>query len=217
MNELPHKFQMRTNGFPGFTHTVKLNKWGDYEVTWARGFDRMSYCIDGSIPNKTFDAGEVTKFVRNCEWVIVEYKPMVEDVLPDEFYFLNSLDEHFKAQRQQSYWLLTSQEHGRTVSVSEDQVKSALKTSWKILTKPILTAEQQRQVKAFREQIDQLSNSIRIQEQTVEHHTRMIANYLARQDDLHEKIAELTGEDSPKIVKAKEMKAELDKLKKGNV
>lgn len=213
MKDLPSKFQFRHKRDTGFTHTCKINARGDYEVTWARGWAN----VIGEVPWRVFQKLEVEYAVNACDWMVVEDKPKQEEELPDEFYFLNSLGEPFKAQRLQHYWQLTCQEDGRTVSVSEDQVKTSLKISWKILDKRPLTAEQQKAVNAFREQIQQLDSSIRINEQTIEHHQRMIGNYEQRQNDLLEKIAEITGEDSPSVVKAKEMKAELAKLKKGNV
>jgi hypothetical protein len=125
--KLPDEFQMRTYGFPGFTHTVKRNGWGDYEVCWARGFDRISYSMSGTIPGKLFSEETVAKLVKGCEWFIVD----------------------------------------------------AVKT---------LTAEQQRQLNDLKERVAQLDNSIRLNEQSIEHYKRLIGNYEATKADLLKKI-----------------------------
>lgn len=223
MKELPIKFQMRAYGFPEFTHTVKMNGWGDYEVTWARGFDRLSHSMGGSLPNKVFDVEKVKQFVRNCEWFVIEDKPKQKesaDSLPDEFYFkLYGQGCVYKMKRDGDGYHCTdphapADEGGHhTYAFTKRTIEEG---SWVVCNAP-LTAEQQKAVNAFREQIQQLDSSIKINEQDIEHKLRLIANYKQRQNDLLEKIAEITGEDSPSVVKAKEMKAELAKLKKGNV
>lgn len=221
--KLPDSFQFRDKADIGFTHSCKRNAYGDYEVKWARGWaERIN-----EVPWCVAHESEVDHWVSGGGWTIVEEKPKQTastSSLPDEFYVQNCDSGHIYVmkKRYEGVWDIYYKDGVEKAypnhAYHSDLILNYFKSgTWKILTKPILTTEQQRQVKEFREQIDQLSNSIRIQEQTVEHHTRMIANYRDRQDDLHEKIAELTGEDSPKIVKAKEMKAELDKLKKGNV
>lgn len=214
---LPDVFQMRTLGFLGFTHKVAKNAHGDYEVIWARGFPQKV----GTVPQVVWTEDAVMQNVNQCSWyVVTEDKPKHStSSFPDEFYFKVPRGEVYRFAKISShkYMCHALKDANDCAPWSVEDIKQHLKSGvWTMVSKP-LTPEQQRQVKAFKEQIDQLSNSIRIQEQTVEHHTRMIANYLARQDDLQEKIASITGEESPKIVKAKEMKAELDKLKKGNV
>jgi hypothetical protein len=219
MKNLPDSFQFRDKSNAGFTHSCKRNAHGDYEVKWARGW---AECID-EVPWRVAYASEVDKLVSNGSWIVVEDTPKQKDFassLPDEFYFKVFHGEVYRFAKinAHKYMCHALKDDDDCAPWSVEDIKQNLKSGvWTILDKRPLTAEQQRQVKEFREQIDALASSIRIQEQTVEHHTRMIANYQSRQDDLHEKIAELTGEDSPNIVKAKEMKAELDKLKKGNV
>jgi GAF domain-containing protein len=82
--------------------------------------------------------------------------------------------------------------------------------------KPALTAEQQRTLKDFKEQVAQLDQSIKLNEQDVAHKMILISSYKARQDELLDKIAEINGEELPSVTKAKGIRAELDKLK-GNV
>jgi hypothetical protein len=224
MKLLPDKFQMRTNGFPGFTHTVKLNAHGDYEVTWARGFDRKSYSMGRVLPHVVFTEEEVRKNVAGCMWYIVEDTPKQKEAevsLPDEFYFLvEGDDELFKAKRLNNnvFHITWDSEASREGSqYLAEKISSYLKEGvWKIIDKKPLTAEQQRALKDFQEQVAQLDSSIKLNEQTIEHHARMIANYKSRQDDLRDKIAEIMGEELPSITKAKALKAELGKLK-GNV
>jgi hypothetical protein len=189
MKEIPDVFQFRHADYTNYTHTAQLNRYGDYEVKWARGWAN----VVGFVPHVVFDSNEVNWLVEDGLWLLVDDNPKQKDKLPDEFYFTNSLDERFKAVRGKLYWTLTCQEGGRSLSVTEEQVKCSLKHSWKILPKPVLTAEQQRQLKEFKEQIFQLDNSIRIQEQTIEHHNRLVANYKSRQDDLRKKIEEMEG------------------------
>jgi hypothetical protein len=51
-----------------------------------------------------------------------------------------------------------------------------------------LTAEQQRQLNDFKERVAQLDNSIRLNEQSIEHYKRLIGNYEATKADLLKKI-----------------------------
>jgi hypothetical protein len=187
---LPHKFQFRHCQHSNYTHTAKMNANGDYEVNWARGWAN----VIGIVPNVVFDSDLAAELVKAGSWVVVDDKPKQENSassLPDEFYFLNSLGERFKAVRGQSYWTLTRQEDGRTLSVTDDQVKHSLKTSWEMITKLVLTAEQQRQVKEYKEQVAQLDSSIKLNEQDIEHRNRLIANYKERQETLRKKIEEI--------------------------
>jgi hypothetical protein len=199
MKQLPDKFQMRTDDFPGFTHTVKLNAHGDYEVTWARGFDRKSYSMGRKLPNVVFAQEEVLDAVQSLWWVIVEDTPKQKGAnLPDEFYFLNSQDYTFKAERdlRTKYFNFESIDspYSSKGAFSESEAQECLKCGlWKILDKPSLTAEQQRALNEFKEQVAQLDQSIKLNEQDVEHKLRLIGNYRARQDELRAKIKELEG------------------------
>lgn len=219
MKDLPEKFQFRHKLNKGFTHYCKLNSYGDYEVTWARGWAE----VIRRVPWRVISAWEVKNAVAEGDWTVVDDVPKQEE-LPDQF-TVQHHDSHNKyvlKKKSDDVWNIY--EYGGVAEAnpnypytSEQMTKYLKCSTWKIINKPALTAEQQRQLKEFREQIAQLDSSIRINEQTIEHHQRMIGNYKQRQNDLLEKIADITGEDSPSVVKAKEMKAELAKLKKGNV
>lgn len=197
MKELPIKFQMRAYGFPGFTHTVKMNGWGDYEVTWARGFDRLSHSMGGSLPNKVFDVEKVKQFVRNCEWFVIDDKPKQEEVstkLPDVFCFDTPCGTGYKATKRDGYYQVTwrGDDEGTTYGLTmvADCVKQGI---WKIIDKEPLTPEQQRALKDFKEQVAQLEQSIKLNQQDICHKDRLVANYEQRKSDVLGKIAELEG------------------------
>jgi hypothetical protein len=195
MKQLPDKFQMRLSATPGYTHTVKRNAHGDYEVNWARGYSNTLHVI----PSKVWAQEEVLDAVQSLWWVIVEDTPKQKGAnLPDEFYFLNSQDYTFKAKRdlRTKYFNFESIDspYSSKGAFSESEAQECLKCGlWKILDKKPLTAEQQRTLNEFKEQIAQLDSSIRIAEQNIEHHNRMVANYRQRQNDLRDKIRELEG------------------------
>jgi hypothetical protein len=197
MKQLPDKFQMRTNGFPGFTHTVKLNAHGDYEVTWARGFDRKSYSMGQALPNVVFTKEEVRKNVAGCVWYIVEDKPKQEktEELPDEFYCTYvGTDKVYKGYFDGKEYRLSHPTLPAEATYHKSRFLLAVKDGrFKILDKKPLTAEQQRTLKEFKEQVAQLDQSIKLNEQDISHKQRLISNYIARQDDLHKKIEELEG------------------------
>jgi hypothetical protein len=213
--KLPDKFQMRVSRIPGFTHTVTKNTHGDYEVNWARGYPNKI----GSLPRKTFDEGYVDQTVESGEWIVVEDTPKQDDMkLPDEFYYRHRYGHvsGFAKRVANGFDIIWADCDG-CIFFAESLVNYFVDNGlWKILDKRPLTAEQQRTLKNFQEQVAQLDSSIKLNEQTIEHHTRLIANYKSRQDDLRDKIAEIMGEELPSVTKAKALKAELGKLK-GNV
>lgn len=212
--KLPNKFQMRVSSIPGFTHTVTKNANGDYEVNWARGYPNKI----GSLPIRTFDEWDVDRAVESGAWIVVEETPKQDNVkLPDEFYFqVDGQGEVYHMLADRDGYKCTDT-WGNSAWHSHTYVVGAVKEgAWRILDKKPLTAEQQRSLKSFQEQVAQLDSSIKLNEQTIEHHERLISNYKSRQDDLRDKIAEIMGEELPSVTKAKALKAELGKLK-GNV
>jgi hypothetical protein len=56
-----------------------------------------------------------------------------------------------------------------------------------------LSQEDQRRKKDFEEQVQQLNSAIKLNEQTIEHHERLISNYKSRQQDLQDMIKKLEG------------------------
>jgi hypothetical protein len=218
---LPNKFQMRVKKYPGFTHEVKINGWGDYEVKWARGFPFAF----GELPRVVFDSHEVHVCLEFGDWIIVEDKPKQKEEdfassLPDEFYFEYLGWTYFVKRNTDKWDAFTCNAAGLVERKVSDGPYSAKtfegqfkKGTWKLLDKKPLTPEQERQLKDFNEQIAALDQSIKLNQQDIAHKERLIGNYQQRKEDLQEKIAELKGEESPKLVKAKQMKAEMGKLK----
>jgi hypothetical protein len=62
---------------------------------------------------------------------------------------------------------------------------------WIIVEKKPLTAEQQRQLNDFKERIASLEQSIKLNEQSIEHYKRLVANYETTKQDLLKKIEEM--------------------------
>lgn len=203
--KLPNSFQFRVIGHPGHTHTAKRLNDVRYSVKWARGWDRYLYEVDfdedcDPAPCKpVIDTETVQQFVDEGGWIIVEEKS--KSTLPDEFHFHTGLSGiNCKATRDGDKYKVTWQSdwgdgHGLqlrdslyNIEVLELNVKAG---HWKIIEKKPLTAQQQRFIKEFNEQIAQLDSSIKIAEQTIEHHNRMIGNYKERQETLRQKIAKL--------------------------
>jgi hypothetical protein len=192
---------MRTYGFPGFTHTVKLNPHGDYEVTWARGFDRKSYSMGKMLPNVVFTEEEVRKNVAGCLWYVVEDTPAQKEMsasMPDEFIASNTFSRSsWSMKKDGATWRAYCLEGGTLLSInyySEDDVRNYIKKgTWTIQERVALTAEQQRALKEFKEQVAQLDQSIKLNEQDIAHKEHLIGNYRQRQDDLRKKIEELEG------------------------
>jgi hypothetical protein len=193
--KLPDNFQMRVSRIPGFTHTVTKNGYGDYEVNWARGYpDKI-----GSLPRKTFEECDVTQMVEYGAWVVVEDTPKQEEAsLPDDFCVQHRDSGHKYVLKKKSYnvWNIYdpdgATEANPNYPYTSDQINKYLASrTWKIIDKKPLTPEQQRTLKEFKEQVQQLDSSIKLNEQDIEHRNRLIANYKARQDDLRKKIEEI--------------------------
>lgn len=222
--ELPNKFQFRIMKYPGFTHAAKINEWGDYEVKWARGYAQHI----NRVPSVTVEECWFKEYLDDGRWQIVVDKPKQKEPeagkLPDVFCFQvprGAIYQFTKVQPRVYNVVEYKDRDNASADRSdwpEDEIVAQLESgAWKMCDapeeKPALTAEQERTIKSYREQITALDSSIKINKQTIHHHQPLIANYLDRQDDLHEMIAAITGEEPPKVAKAKAMKAELEKLK----
>jgi hypothetical protein len=206
MKELPGSFQMRVKGYPAYTHKVKRNAHGDYEVTWARGWAEVIQ----QVPWRIADSREVENAIRDGDWIVVEDKPKQKDVLldvsasakpaaqlPSQFYFKH-IDSHivFKAALDSvcpGYNITWDKQGHESFFYIEDAATYVGDGRWKILDKPVRTPEQERALKQYKEQIAQLDSSIRINEQSVEHYLRLIAGYEERQKELLAKVEELEG------------------------
>jgi hypothetical protein len=189
MMKLPNKFQFRVKCLPGFTHTISKNAHGDYEVKWARGYPNKIR----EVPRAVLEECRVHSLVEVGAWIVVNDKQK-QDELPDEFYFKHSHcpdDMHF-TKRCGDFYMTTwncGTEEQHTVSGVVDYVK---KFGWWIIQdKKPLTAEQQRQLNDFKERIASLEQSIKLNEQDVEHKRRLISNYEATKADLLKKIEEM--------------------------
>lgn len=190
--KLPNKFQFRNQHCLGHTHTAELNAHGDYEVKWARGWAN----VVGFVPNVVFDTQLAAELVEDGNWIIVEDKQkQEEESLPDEFCFTNTACQTIRAVRDGDNFNFFSRDGGIfTGGASEHYIKDYFKRGlYKIINKPVLTAEEQRRKKDFEEQVQQLNSAIKLNEQTIEHHERLISNYKARQQDLQDMIKKLEG------------------------
>lgn len=194
---LPDKFQFRTKTNLGFTHTAKKNANGDYEVEWAKGWLKLNNNTDPWIVAPDCD---IKHFVESGGWLIVNDTPKVaeQNTLPDEFLFqCFGKGTIYTAKRVGDSFNVTwvwdepAPDCPNFCLYSETTLRERFaRGDWKILDKKPLTAEQKRANKEFQEQIQQLESSIRIQEQTIEHHTRMICNYMERIETIKGKIVE---------------------------
>jgi hypothetical protein len=198
---LPDKFQMRTNTHPGFTHTVKRNAWGDYEVNWARGYHNV---IHGK-PRVTWDQQAVEERLQDLAWNIVDEqkaekeaaKAPVKESLPDVFHFVMTGSNDttvFKATKGDDKYVVSwTEDYGRKgqTNYSVKMVQNIVSEGgWTVVEKTPITAEQQRLNKELNEQIAALQSSVRISEQNVEHQRRLQANYNERIDALKSKLVE---------------------------
>jgi hypothetical protein len=195
MKQLPDKFQFRVDTHPGYTHTATRLAHGAYEINWARGWHKA---ID-KIKWLTCTADEVQHWVSTEGWIIVDDTPKQKETeanLPDEFYAAHDPNSEviWRMKKEGEFWFAHYKGNRNSATYNEKWLRNVLKEGlWCIVDKPALTAEQKRDLKDFEEQIAQLNSAIRLNEQTIEHHNRMIANYLQRQDDLRDKIKELEG------------------------
>jgi hypothetical protein len=221
MKQLPERFQFRHVSHPGFTHSCKRNAVGDYEVTWARGWAEY---ID-QVPWRVISCGVARVAVADGKWIVVEDAPKQKEqevgALPDEFCFQVGRGAIYQFTKVQpkvysivDYKDRNDSEADRSTWFEDEILEHLESGAWKMCDAPnVLTPEQERLVSQYQEQLAALDSSIKINEQTIYHHQLLISSYRSRQDDLHEKIADITGEESPKVAKAKAMKVELEKLK----
>lgn len=196
--KLPNKFQMRLKEYPGFTHVVTVTLNHDYKcnseylsVKWARGFAEKLNIV----PNKLVHNENAKTLIAQGTWLIVDEKAKQkkqEGCLPDFF-------RCTYAGREQPYnaevinnkvyvWL----DGWPTKAEYKIQYFKALigKGGFQILDKKPLTAEQQRENKRIREEIAALEQSVKLNQQNIEHYTKLCANYLERIAQLEEKIVE---------------------------
>lgn len=189
--KLPNQFQMRLNTYPGYTHKVKKNAHGDYEVTWARGFPNKI----GSLPCMVWSEGSVVDAVMDCRWEVVDDTPKAEEkqALPDVFYFrVCGVGEVYKMTRQgENYHCTDAIPTDDTFGKHSAEFTSCCvkEGSWVICNKP-LTPEQKRANAEYNEQIRALESSIKIAQQSEEHQKRLQENYKSRIEELKAKIVE---------------------------
>lgn len=194
--KLPEKFQYRVHHSPGFTHTAKMLENGDLKVKWARGWDYHITQKTGEKSNAQpiMPRRNVEKFVQDGRWiVIVDKKKPHEDALPDVFYIETKLGNNFKCVRNGVGYNFIRKDGEITLDSPIDviTIKSALIAgSWKIVDKKLLTAEQQRANKDFRERIAALESSIKLNQQDIHHKELLIKNYECQIEDLKAKIVE---------------------------
>lgn len=199
MKDLPHKFQFRTRKNPSFTHSCKLNAYGDYEVKWARGF----FNEIGRVLYVVYSRKELEEKFESNSWIIVVDKPKQENSassLPDEFLVQHSDsgNKYILKRVSESVWHIYGTNGTKEVNpnypYSLERILGYIEQgAWKIVNKPTLTAEQQKQLKEFKEQIAQLEQSIKLNQQDICHKERLVANYEQRKSDVLSKIAELEG------------------------
>ena len=192
--KLPDRFQFRAKDEPAFTHTAKLVE-GEYQVKWARGFERHFMEKHGleKFVDSVWNVGSAECQIERGNWIVVDEKPQ-EQSLPDEFCF--KVDGHGCTYRMKlvgdTYRCASMNakfpvEHGAPHLVQN--VKRAIKCGIWVMVN-VLTPEQVKANKEYREQIAQLNSSIRISEQNVEHQLRLQASYRERIGILNGKIVE---------------------------
>lgn len=195
---LPDVFQMRTLGLPGYTHKVKKNAHGDYEVQWARGFPQKV----GIVPTCVWTEDQVRQNINQCSWYLIDDTPkapvkQAEFTLPDEFYFVcpgSAGNYTYKAKITASAICVTWPEMlnpKEPIEYSVGPFTAMVKSGeWKIIDKPTLTPEQIRFNKEYNEQIRALESSIKLSQQSEEHQKRLQQQYQERINDLKAKIVE---------------------------
>lgn len=193
--KLPSKFSVRVAEFPGLTHTVKRNDWGDYEVRWSRGFFEALMAAGKNIEtfrDRVVDEDHVQAWLNSKQWQVVDFEQKKqEETLPDVFYIRTQAGEYTFTKAGDDVWCCSTVENNLTAAWHKAEILRNLKSgAWTRFDKKSLTAEQQRANKEIREQIQQLESSIKIQEQSVEHYQRMCASYRDRIEQLKLKIVE---------------------------
>jgi hypothetical protein len=185
--KLPNKFCFRVGNIPGFTHTIAKNAHGDYEVSWARGYPNKIR----SVPRVVFEECEVQEMMHAGAWTVVDDR-LKQEELPDEFYFSTIAGDDYKAIRHAGYYqvIWPGDDEGTTYTfrVAKDCVRDG---TWKIKHKRTLTLEQQRRLNDFNERVQQLEQAIKLNEQSIEHYKRLVANCEATRQDLLKKIEEM--------------------------
>lgn len=195
--KLPSRFTFQLKRAKGFTHSAKVVE-DQVEVKWSRGWHESRVgCGDEPYDSiwSVCSVDSVENWVQKGSWIIVDQpEAKQEDTLPDEFTLkANLFGSKFQCTRTKGGFNFVNERGATTLDspISEEFILDAIQDgAWKIIDKKPLTAPQQKANAEYREQIQQLNNSIRIQEQTVEHHERMIANYKGRIADLEQKIVE---------------------------
>ncbi len=211
--DLPERFSVRIKDYPGLTHGVKRNDNGMYEMKWSRGFfealcDRCPLTV-GAFRNREIDEKHMQAWLESGDWLIVDDSKKERDVklpdeasstnsaasLPSQFYFTYKDDNFpkFKATLSDSGEWYEIDWEGR-VGSSTYSTKLAQKfvteKYWKIIDKKPLTAEQRRFNSEFREQIRALGQSIKLNENDIEHKIKLIDSYNERIEQLKAKIVE---------------------------
>lgn len=189
--KLSDKFQFRIEEYPGFTHTSSKNGHGYYEVKWARGYPNKIR----EIPRVVFDECDVRGLVEMGAWIVAD-EPPKQNELPGEFVATNTYSGgHWKMRKIGEIWFAFDFDSGLSLSdmhYTEKGIKKYLNDGiWTIQTKRVLTAEQQRQLNDFKERVAQLEQAIKLNEQSIEHYKRLVANYEATKADLLKKIEEM--------------------------
>jgi hypothetical protein len=189
--ELPNKFTFRLNSNPHFTHSAKVE--GDVvKVKWARGWaneiDEVPWCETSKYA--------VEGWVSDGGWVIVEEgkKP---NKYPDVFHFINTIggNDKLTMTRDGDEWRCWHYgnigEEGAGCRYSESEISNRFDGGWWTPYEPErLTAEQLRRNKEINEQLAQLDSSIKIAEQNIEHHNRLIQSYEERKEELKKGLVE---------------------------
>jgi hypothetical protein len=193
MKQLPDKFQFRVDTHPGYTHTATRRAHGAYEINWARGWHKAI----GEIKWLTCTADEVHNWVKSGGWLVVEDTPKQKEAdLPDEFYAAHSPNSEtiWHMKKDGDSWFSNYRGMRNDVAYSETWLRNVFKEGlWCIVKKKTLTQEEQRALNEFKDQVAQLDQSIKLNEQDICHKQRLIANYNERRADLQKKIKEIAN------------------------
>lgn len=188
---LPEKFQFRVEGYPGFTHSAKVVG-GTVTVKWARGWHLE---IKEPQPWRDVKIGYVEDWVAEGGWIIVdENKKVMEKSLPEKFDCVwKGEPTVYHAKRQGDEYVLS---WGGPYTYTSTRYEAVRLKKWiedgifQIYEPKQLTPEQLRRNKEIQEQLRQLDSSIKIAEQTIEHHKRLIASYEERKEILKKGLVE---------------------------
>jgi hypothetical protein len=188
--ELPEKFSFRRKDCPGFTHSAKV-KGDEVEVKWARGWANEI----NEVPWEDASKESVESWVQSGRWIIVEGKP--KSKYPDVFHFINTFggNDKLTMTRDGDEWRCWHYgnigEEGAGCRYSESEISNRFDGGWWTPYEPKqLTAEQIRRNKEINEMLAQLDSSIKIAEQNIEHHNRLIQSYEERKEELKKGLVE---------------------------